>query len=65
VISLISPENRRSIRVAECLGETLQGRIPDHFGREMLCYGIERERYRVSGAGERIYSARSTTAGSR
>jgi RimJ/RimL family protein N-acetyltransferase len=43
VISLISPENRRSIRVAERLGETLRGRISDHFGREMLCYGIDRE----------------------
>jgi RimJ/RimL family protein N-acetyltransferase len=43
VISLISPENRRSIRVAERLGETLRGRIPDHYGREMLCYGIDRE----------------------
>lgn len=43
VISLISPENRRSIRVAERLGETLRGRIPDHFGREMLRYGIDRE----------------------
>jgi len=42
VISLISPENRRSIRVAERLGETLRGRI-HHLGREMLCYGIERE----------------------
>ena len=53
VISLISPENRRSIRVAERLGETLQGRIPDHFGREMLCYGIERESYMASESGER------------
>ena len=42
VISLISPENQRSIRVAERLGETLRGRI-DHYGREMLCYGIDRE----------------------
>jgi RimJ/RimL family protein N-acetyltransferase len=41
VISLIHPENRASIRVAERLGETLQGRIR-HFGREMLCYGIDR-----------------------
>jgi RimJ/RimL family protein N-acetyltransferase len=45
VISLIHPENRASIRVAERLGERLQGRI-QHFGREMLCYGIDREGYR-------------------
>ena len=44
VISLIYPENRASIRVAERLGERLQGRI-DHFGREMLCYDIDRESY--------------------
>jgi RimJ/RimL family protein N-acetyltransferase len=44
VISLIHPENRASIRVAERIGETLQGRI-NHFGREMLCYGLDRETY--------------------
>lgn len=44
VISLIYWENRASIRVAERLGESLQGRI-DHYGREMLCYGIDRETY--------------------
>lgn len=42
VISLIHPENRASIRVAERLGERLQGRI-HHLGREMLCYGVDRE----------------------
>lgn len=42
VISLIHPENSASIRVAERLGERLRGRI-HHFGREMLCYGIDRE----------------------
>jgi RimJ/RimL family protein N-acetyltransferase len=41
VISLIHPENRASIRVAERLGERELGRI-EHFGREMLCYGIDR-----------------------
>ena len=41
VISLIHPENRASIRVAERLGESLEGRI-HHFGREMLRYGIDR-----------------------
>jgi RimJ/RimL family protein N-acetyltransferase len=44
VISLIHPENRASIRVAERIGERLQGRI-DHLGREMLCYGLDRETY--------------------
>lgn len=44
VISLIQPENRASIRVAERLGQSLKGRI-DHFGREMLCYGIDWESY--------------------
>jgi RimJ/RimL family protein N-acetyltransferase len=45
VISLIHPENRASIRVAERIGERLEGRI-DHFGREMLRYGLDRETYR-------------------
>jgi RimJ/RimL family protein N-acetyltransferase len=44
VISLINPENRASIRVAERIGERLQGRIT-HFGREMLRYGLDRETY--------------------
>jgi len=44
VISLIHPENRASIRVAERIGERLQGRI-NHLGREMLCYGIDRDVY--------------------
>ena len=44
VISLIHPENRASIRVAERIGERLQGSV-DHLGREMLCYGIDRESY--------------------
>lgn len=43
LISLIHPDNRASIRVAERLGQRLQGRIL-HLGREMLCYGIERAR---------------------
>jgi RimJ/RimL family protein N-acetyltransferase len=44
VISLIHPENRASIRVAERIGERLQDRIR-HFGREMLCYGLDRKAY--------------------
>ncbi len=46
VISLIHPENQASIRVAERIGESLQGRI-HHCGREMLCYGINRESYKA------------------
>ena len=44
IISLIYPENRASIRVAERIGETLEGRI-NHLGREMLVYGLGREAY--------------------
>lgn len=44
VISLVSPENHASVRVVERIGERLEGRI-QHFGREMLCYGIDRESY--------------------
>jgi RimJ/RimL family protein N-acetyltransferase len=44
VISLINPENRASIRVAERLGETLQGRH-EMGGREYLVYGISRASY--------------------
>lgn len=41
MISLIHPENAASIRVAERIGERLQGRV-EHMGREMLVYGVER-----------------------
>jgi len=44
VISLIHPQNHASIRVAERLGETLQGRT-GALGEERLVYGIERESY--------------------
>lgn len=44
VISLIQPENRASIRVAERLGESLQGRT-EMVGKELLIYGIDRESY--------------------
>jgi RimJ/RimL family protein N-acetyltransferase len=46
VISLIHPENRASIRVAERIGERLEKRI-EHGGREMLCYGLDRETYKT------------------
>jgi RimJ/RimL family protein N-acetyltransferase len=44
VISLIQAENRASLRVAERLGESLQGRT-DLYGREMLRYGIDRKTF--------------------
>lgn len=40
VISLIHPENKGSIRVAERLGEKLEGRT-ELFGHEVLIYGME------------------------
>ena len=45
VISLIRPENTRSVRVAERLGETLEGRAT-FSGHEALVYGISRENFR-------------------
>jgi RimJ/RimL family protein N-acetyltransferase len=45
VISLVHPDNRASIRLVERLGERVLRRI-DHFGNEMLCYGIDRESFR-------------------
>jgi RimJ/RimL family protein N-acetyltransferase len=47
VISLIRPANTASIRVAERLGETLEGRAT-LFGTEALIYGISREQPRRS-----------------
>jgi RimJ/RimL family protein N-acetyltransferase len=44
VISLIQPGNERSIRVAERLGETLEGRTEVN-GHEVLVYGISREQW--------------------
>jgi RimJ/RimL family protein N-acetyltransferase len=41
VISLIHPDNKNSIRVAEQLGETLEGKT-QLFGHEVLIYGIDR-----------------------
>ncbi len=41
VISLIRPDNAASIRVAERLGETLEGRT-ELFGQEALIYGVSR-----------------------
>jgi RimJ/RimL family protein N-acetyltransferase len=44
VISFINPKNLPSIRVAERIGERLEGR-PDHFGRLMLRYELDRATY--------------------
>lgn len=41
VISLIYPDNRRSIRVAERLGERVE-RTVDFFGKPALVYGVSR-----------------------
>ncbi len=41
VISLIDPQNTNSIKVAERLGEKLEGKTP-LLGREVLIYGIDR-----------------------
>jgi RimJ/RimL family protein N-acetyltransferase len=45
VISLIYPDNVASIRVAERLGERLQGRTP-LFGHDVLVYGMDRAAWR-------------------
>lgn len=44
VISLILPENRASVGVAERIGERPEGPM-NHLGLEMLCYGLDRETY--------------------
>ena len=41
VISLIYPDNKPSIKVAERLGEKLEGKT-ELFGKEVLIYGIDR-----------------------
>jgi RimJ/RimL family protein N-acetyltransferase len=50
VISLIRPANARSIRVAERLGERLEGPT-EIFGLEALLYAIDRKAWRAGGAG--------------
>ena len=44
LISLIDPANAASIRVAERLGETLEGET-DLWGNRVLIYGIDRPRW--------------------
>lgn len=46
VISLINPENLPSIRVAERLGETVEGQT-ELLGHEVLIYGIDRQTWRA------------------
>ena len=47
LVSLIVPENERSIRVAERLGETMEATIslPHMPGREVLQYGLSRQEW--------------------
>jgi RimJ/RimL family protein N-acetyltransferase len=45
VISLIHPENGNSVRVAERVGEKLEGRT-ELFGHEVLVYGARRDAWR-------------------
>ena len=59
VISLIAPENQASIRVAERLGERLEGRIL-HLGREMLRYGVDRETYLSEAASSSALALRAS-----
>lgn len=47
LISLIMPDNQPSIRVAERLGEKLQGRA-EIFEREVLVYSLDRQDWQVS-----------------
>ena len=75
VISLIHPENQASIRVAERLGETLQGHS-DLKGTAYLVYGISREGYgaqdetapsimsALPGGAPHLHSQRPTRSGS-
>jgi RimJ/RimL family protein N-acetyltransferase len=49
VISLIDPDNRASIRVAERIGERLLGRTAYALG-DKLRYGIDREQYDAHGS---------------
>jgi RimJ/RimL family protein N-acetyltransferase len=48
LISLIRPANHASIRVAERLGEQLEGRV-ELFGHEALVYAIDRPRWEAGG----------------
>jgi len=58
VISLIHPENTRSIRVAERLGERLTGAI-EVMGKPALAYRISREEWEANPEGPRWSGASS------
>ena len=53
VISLVNPENLRSIQVAERIGERPLGRIA-HIGRDYLRYGLDRAEYLARVAPRRL-----------
>jgi RimJ/RimL family protein N-acetyltransferase len=55
VISFIHSENQASLRVAERLGESLQGRT-EIMRQERLVYGIDRESYAAQVAAQSIMS---------
>lgn len=61
VISLVRPENRASVRLVERIGERLLARI-EHQGREMLCYGVDREAWAVCSRAPKRLRAGSGTA---
>jgi RimJ/RimL family protein N-acetyltransferase len=50
VISLIHPENRASVRVAERIGEKLEGRT-ELFGHDALVYGLDRAGFKYISQG--------------
>ncbi len=49
VISLIAPDNHRSLRIAEKLGERFEGVVAQQ-GREVNVYGLRREAWRRDAA---------------
>ena len=53
VISLIAPANVNSIKVAERLGEKVEGET-EVLGRRVFIYGISRDEWRVRGAHKSI-----------
>ena len=57
VISLIAPENVASIRVAERLGEKVEGQT-QVTGKDVLIYGIDREVWRAASPLESSPAAR-------
>ncbi len=62
VMSFIHPKNRASIRVAERIGERLQGRT-SHLGQEMLCFGIDREAFVTQDSAAALFGVPADPAG--